>query len=304
MTSERKVVVITGASRGVNTIPGMPCIHHDQYDIDGIRVERFTTAPKDAAQRPPLICVHGGCHASWSWQEHAPVYAAAGYEVHALNWRGRGGSAAINDDSFVNMSIADVVDDIEKVARCFDTPPVLIAHSMGGLAAQLYASAHEVGALVLLTPVVPSNVGATPHELPIGDMDAPWGPPPPDVARQMFFQGLDDMQAAHFYALLVPESPLRVYEATRWSLAVDATKLTAPILIVSGALDILTPPETGAALAALYGATYQLEPAHGHNVLLGEGARRIAEDVIAWVGAAALDVHWGRRSRRSPNNGR
>ena len=39
---------------------------------------RFTTAPKDAAQRrPPLICVHGGCHASWSWQEHAAVYAAA-----------------------------------------------------------------------------------------------------------------------------------------------------------------------------------------------------------------------------------
>ena len=61
MTSERKVVVITGASRGLNTIPGMACINHDQYDIDGIRVERFTTAPKDAAQRPPLICVHGGC---------------------------------------------------------------------------------------------------------------------------------------------------------------------------------------------------------------------------------------------------
>jgi NAD(P)-dependent dehydrogenase (short-subunit alcohol dehydrogenase family) len=52
----------------------------------------------------------------------------------------------------------------------------------------------------------------------------------------------------------VLESPLRVYEATRWSLAVDATKLTAPILVVSGALDILTPPETGAALAALYTA--------------------------------------------------
>jgi pimeloyl-ACP methyl ester carboxylesterase len=85
MTPDRNVVV---------TIPGMPYINHDQYDIDGIRVERFTTAPKDAAQRPPLICVHGDCHASWSWQEHAAVYAAAGYEVHALNWRGRGGSAA------------------------------------------------------------------------------------------------------------------------------------------------------------------------------------------------------------------
>jgi hypothetical protein len=59
--------------------PRMPCINHDQYDIDGIRVERFITAPKDEAQRPALICVHGGCHASWSWQEHAAVYAAAGY---------------------------------------------------------------------------------------------------------------------------------------------------------------------------------------------------------------------------------
>src|SRR5258708_10572403 len=138
----------------MNTIPGMPGINPDQYDIDGIRVERFTAAPKDSAQRPPLICVHGGCHASWSWQEHAAVYAAADYEVHALNWRGRGGSAAINNDSFVNMSIADVVDDIDKGSRCFDLPPVLIAPSMGGLASQPFPSAAEVRALVLLTPAV------------------------------------------------------------------------------------------------------------------------------------------------------
>ena len=267
----------------MNTPTGMPGLSHDQYNIDGIHVERFTTASQDAAPRPKMICVHGGCHASWSWQEHAPVYAAAGYEVHALNWRGRNGSAALSDEAFAKMSLADVVDDIAAVARGFDTPPVLVAHSMGGLATQLYASAHEVSALVLLTPVVPSNVGATPIELPIGDMDAPWGPPPPEVARQLFFQGLDDAQAAHFNALLVPESPLRVYEATRWTLAVDAAKLTAPVLIVSGALDILTPPETGSALAALYGATYRLEPAHGHNVLLGNGAPRIATDVVDWV---------------------
>src|SRR5260370_40617440 len=87
----------------MNAIPGMACINHDQYDIDGIRVERFTTAPKDAAQRPPLICVHGGCHASWSWQEHAPVYAAAGYEAHALNCRGRGGSPAIHHCPVLKM---------------------------------------------------------------------------------------------------------------------------------------------------------------------------------------------------------
>src|ERR1700730_16181299 len=52
MTPERKVVVITGASRGVNTIPGMPCINHNQYDIDGIRVERFTTARSGRRKSP------------------------------------------------------------------------------------------------------------------------------------------------------------------------------------------------------------------------------------------------------------
>src|SRR5260221_10502587 len=114
-------------------------------------------------------------------------------------------------------------------------------------------------------------------------MGPAWGPAPPHLPRRKFFSGQGGQAGADFNSAPGPESPLRVYEATRWSLAVDATKLTAPILIVSGVLDILTPPETGAALAALYGATYQLEPAHGHNVLLGEGARRIAEDVIAWV---------------------
>jgi alkylation response protein AidB-like acyl-CoA dehydrogenase len=34
MTPERKVVVITGESRGINTTPGMPRINHDQHDID------------------------------------------------------------------------------------------------------------------------------------------------------------------------------------------------------------------------------------------------------------------------------
>ena len=184
---------------------------------------------------------------------------------------------------FVNMSITDVIQDIDKVARLLDTPPVLLGHSMGGLAAQIYASTHNVRGLVLLTPVVPSNVGATSIELPIEDMTSPWGPPPLNVARQLLFQGLDDSQVEHFYALLVPESPLRVYEATRWSLALDPSKLTVPILIVSGALDFLTPPQTGAALATLYGAAYQLEPEHGHNVMIGEGARRIAANVLAWM---------------------
>jgi pimeloyl-ACP methyl ester carboxylesterase len=256
---------------------------HD-YVSDGIRVERFTPVRDSGAPaRPPVICVHGGCHASWCWQEHAMAYAEAGHDVHVLNWLGRNGSDPVPVEQFVGMSIADVVADIEKVAAGLDAVPVLIAHSMGGLAAQLYAASHPVQALVLLTPVVPSNAGATPIELPIGDSTAPWGPPPLEMTSQLFFQGLDEERTRHFHALLVAESPLRVYEATRWTLPVDAAKIVAPTLVVSGALDILTPADTGRKLADLYGADYRLEAGHGHNVLLGPGADRIAQEVVEWL---------------------
>lgn len=254
------------------------------YRIDGIRVEQVTPAVPPENDRPPVIFVHGGCHASWCWEDFAPVFAAAGWDTHALNWRGRNGSDALPLERFVQMSIADVVDDIAAVATQFDVPPVLVGHSMGGLASQLYAARHPVAALALMTPVVPSNVAAEPIELPVEDMHAPWGPPPPEQAHVLFFQGLSAAQAARVNALLVPESPRRVIEATRWTLPVDAAKITAPVLVVAGALDVLTPPQTGQALAELYRAKYQLEPAHGHNVLLGAGATNIATRVLAWLG--------------------
>ena len=70
-------------------------MNYDHYDIDGIASNDLPLRRK-TRRSGPLICVHGGCHASWSWQEHAAVYAAAGYEAHAINWRGRGFSAAIS----------------------------------------------------------------------------------------------------------------------------------------------------------------------------------------------------------------
>jgi len=255
----------------------------DYYDIGGIRVDRFRSVDKEVLKSTAIVCVVGGAHASWAWREHAQIYASAGYEVHALNWRGRNGSENVEVSSFVGMSILDVVDDIRHVVGGLGSEPILVGHSMGAMAGQCFASDNHIAALVLLTPVVPSNIGAAPIDLEIGDMSNPWGPPPFEVARQIFFQGLDDAQAAHFYTLLVPESPLRVHEATRWAISIDADKVTVPTLVVSGTLDILTPAETGASLAKLYNAKYMLQQDYGHNMLLGENARPLAQQVLQWL---------------------
>lgn len=252
----------------------------DDYYTNGIRVERY--AHPHSQRSVPVICVHGGGQASWSWEDFAPILQDHGFEVHAINWRGRNGSDAVAPEHFLHASIADVVKDISAVAGRFESPPVLIGHSMGGMACQLYAQDFPVSALILLTPVVPSQVEATVIELPV-DSTVPWGPLPFEAARELFFQGLDDEQCHYFYPKLVPESPLRIVEATRWTLPVKIEQIDMPTLIVSGALDVLTPPATGERLAELYGAEYRLETDLGHNVTLGQRGKDVAQSLVGWL---------------------
>ncbi|MBM7046311.1 alpha/beta hydrolase [Rhizobium lusitanum] len=258
-----------------------PKVQLDDYVMDGIRIERYRQVSQPN-KRGDIICVHGGGQASWAWQDTAPIYAAGGFDVHALNWLGRNGSDAIEPGELLTMSIADVVHDISKVAQQFESPPILVAHSMGALASQIYAQGHDVRALLLLTPVVPREAGAETVEMPIS-MDRLWGPPPLEVASQFFFQGLDEEHCKKYYALLVAESPLRAYEATRFTLSVDPARITMPVAIVSGALDTLTPASAGEALAKLYKADYRVEPHQGHNALLGDNAKRLAESLVPWL---------------------
>nr|WP_306660457.1 alpha/beta fold hydrolase [Pseudomonas nunensis] len=263
--------------------PTTPRIIQDEYTVEGIRVERYRLAElKHPTSLPPIVCVHGGGQASWCWEDFAPPLVAAGFEVHALNWLGRNGSASIEDDVFLKMSIVDVVSDIAKVAKQLAAPFILVGHSMGGLACQLYAQDNEVKALLLMTPVVPSQVNAAVVELPI-DHSAPWGPVPFQQAKELFFQGLNEEQCRHFYQKLVPESPLRCFEATRWTLPVKIEQITMPTLIVSGQLDYLTPQPVGRRLAELFGAEYRVESDLGHNVLLGKRGAEVAASLVPWI---------------------
>ena len=251
-----------------------------EYRIHGVRVEH---APPTGEARPqPLIFVHGGCHGSWSWASYLPFFAAAGWDCHALNWYSHNGSDPHPTDPFVQRGIADVTEEIAHVAGQFDRPPILIGHSMGGLASQKYAEIHPVSALVLLTPVVPAAVGGDIIELPV-DFEQPWGPPPFEVTRDLFFQGLTQEEARPYYPLLCPESPRCVHEATRWTVPIDKVRVSGPILVIAGEHDILTPPSTGRALADFYGADYRYLRGRGHNLLLEPRWRETAGMIADWL---------------------
>ncbi|HEY0641369.1 MAG TPA: alpha/beta fold hydrolase [Pseudonocardiaceae bacterium] len=229
-----------------------------------------------------LVLVHGGAHAAWCWSEYLPYLAERGWDCHALDWYGHGGSPAV--PGAVRRGIADVATEIGIVAAELPEPPVLVGHSMGALAAQCHAAAHPVAGLVLLAPVPPAGVPVTAPPLPV-DETRPWGPPPFDVAYGLFFAGLPVDQARDLHARLVPESPRAVLEATgRLPVPVSAAAVranTPRTLVVAGTEDPLTPPEVTRRVAERYGAEYHLLPGLGHDGLLLGPQWRTAATLVA-----------------------
>jgi pimeloyl-ACP methyl ester carboxylesterase len=243
-----------------------------------------TYLPARPSDEPAVVLVHGGGHAKWSFEECARVLSEGGYEVHALDWLGHGDSARLPEEQLLQRGIDDVArEELSHVGERLSSPPIIIGHSMGAMAALLYASSNPVERLVLLTPVVPSSVGADPIDLDV-DLTKPLAVPY-DVARQLFFPTLDEDLARMYYDLLEPESPRAVWQATRWTIDVDLQAVTAPTLVFATELDILTPPAAVAGLAELMGAPYELIPAIGHSEILLKQPESIAvaERIRGWL---------------------
>jgi pimeloyl-ACP methyl ester carboxylesterase len=86
---------------------------------------------------PLLLLLHGFLEQARVWDGCAPALVAAGYRVLALDWRGHGDSQWIGAGGYYHF--ADYIADLSCLLRELGGKAVLIAHSMGGSAAVLYA---------------------------------------------------------------------------------------------------------------------------------------------------------------------
>jgi pimeloyl-ACP methyl ester carboxylesterase len=251
----------------------------DHHLLDGVAVDHYR--PDAPNGRPPVVLVHGGAHAGWSWARHANHLASRGWDCHVFDWFNHGRSASTDD--FVSRGITAVLREITIV-----TAPLpafhLVGHSMGGLAALHAATVLDPVSLVLVTPVVPAEVGASEIPVPV-DLTQPFAVPPFPVAKGMFFQTMSDVEAQDHYAKLEPESPRAVWEATRWTVPVDLSSVTAPTMIIGAAMDTLTPPAVTARLANLLGCQHILHENVGHTdvLLKADGWLPVAADIESWL---------------------
>ncbi len=123
-------------------------------------LEIITRRPAGARRETPVLFVHGAYTAAWCWDEHfLPSFAEAGYEATALSLSGHGDSPG---REFLDLlSLDDYVRDVLEVMDSFDTPPVLVGHSMGGMVVQKCLEVRQVPAAVLMASVPPQGLWAS-----------------------------------------------------------------------------------------------------------------------------------------------
>jgi pimeloyl-ACP methyl ester carboxylesterase len=251
--------------------------------VDGVAI---TQCDPPGTHRAPMLLVHGGCHGAWQWEPWLPWLARSGRTVMAIDWFSHGSSRRLAHDEWVHRGILDVQTEIGVGVDQAPGRPVLIGHSMGGLASLAYAANQpgRIAALVLLNPVVPARFGGAAIEVPV-DREALWPVPRPEIARQLWFDTAPEAHLATIYNRLQPESSQAVWEATRWTAELAVDTLDVPVLVVVGARDQLTPPEVVAGLAEGIGAALVTLDGVGHGVVFDPGWPALCERINGWLGA-------------------
>lgn len=123
-------------------------------DVRGAAMCLCTWGPRNG---PVLLIVHGILDHGAAWDAVARSLAARGYRVVAPDLRGHGRSTHLATSA--SYHLMDFVADIDALSSRFQSPHMLVGHSMGAAVATAYAAARpsRITTLVLIEPPVPAR---------------------------------------------------------------------------------------------------------------------------------------------------
>jgi pimeloyl-ACP methyl ester carboxylesterase len=255
-----------------------------------MNIEIITRKPVTQTHKTPLLFVHGMWHGAWCWDEFfLPFFAEQGYQATALSLRGHAGS----EGKIRGNTIANYVSDLEQVAKTFDTPPVLIGHSMGGFLTQKYLETHSAPAAVLLAsnphfglwptffriamkrPKTLVKVTAQLRLYPVVET--------PEAARwALFSEDMPKKQMLKYYKKLDDESFRMFVDLLGLNLA-HPKKVKTPLLILGAENDNAISPDQVHATARAYNVQAEIFPNMAHDMMLEKDWKLVAERILSWL---------------------
>jgi pimeloyl-ACP methyl ester carboxylesterase len=258
-----------------------------------VKQEVLQCLPENDAGRPRVLFVHGAYSGAWIWEYFLGFFAQRGYPAFALSLRGHGGS----EGDLASATFDEYVDDIEMAAKAISPAPILIGHSMGGLAIQHYvARGGKAAAMVALASAPPSGLRSSALHM---TMFAP------DVLFQLsLLQSLGPKWAsptvisrALFSSKSTPESKDRLLQKIQRESPRASAELMAPppltpppahekppVLVLGGDADVFLPGSAMQETADAWGAELDILKGAPHALMTDTAWRDIvAEKIIAWL---------------------
>jgi pimeloyl-ACP methyl ester carboxylesterase len=269
-----------------------------------------------------VVFLHGLCLSQGSWSiQRRHILRRFGPHTRIISYdhRGHGDSGSAHTSTY---RIDQLADDLHSVLTHLDVrgPVVLVGHSMGAMTALTYASrgtstevtgmvlcaaaagglsTHGVGRLLEL-PAIESLISALTH-VPAAATGAITTPARMALRRIRNVGGVRTAAVTQVVSDALETTPLSTavgYLASlrHYDLTHTLRGITVPTTIISGGVDLLTPPELAREMAAALPRAHHIHlPTSGH--MLPQMDARTVTEAIADAVAAAAPMR--RRTRRA-----
>lgn len=247
-----------------------------------------------------IVFVHGMYMNSLCWKQWVDYYENKGYKCLAPDWPGRDQPVDLlrknhPDPHLSQLRLSGVLEHFADVIQKLDEKPVLIGHSMGGLAVQLLLQKDLAAAGVAIDSAPPMGVFTArwsflksnwPHITPFVSQDSPIEMTF-DRFQYTFVNTLPlAVQRAAYNTYVVPES--RRVPRESLTARVDFKKPHPPLLLIAGSADNIIP----ASLNKSNHARYKLSPSETdfkefagrtHFIIGQDGWEEVAGFVLTWL---------------------
>lgn len=262
---------------------------------------------QEARTPDTIVLIHGLWVTSRSWERWAQRYESRGFRVLTPSWPGMEADVEqlrADPAPIAGLTLERVVQHYDQIIRGMSRPPIVMGHSYGGTVTQILLDRGLGAAGVAIDSAPVRGVLRLPLTTLRATMPVLLNPGNrhraiPLTPEQFHFSFANPMsreesdRAYRRYA--VPAAGHVLFEGATANLnprtanRVDyGRNERAPLLLIAGGADHLTPPAVTKANAALYQKSravtgYREFPGRGHFTIGQDGWEQVADHALEWV---------------------
>ena len=258
-----------------------------------------------------IVLIHGLWLTALSWEHWIGRYRARGYRVLAPNWPGL--DATIEElrrkpSAMARLGVTEIADHYDHLVRDLGHPPVIVGHSVGGLAAQILLDRGLGAAGVSIAPAPAKGAMARPIPLLRADLaalrllrhDQAAIPLTSRQFHRVVANTLSQQLAIEAFERYYVPGPARIIRQVNFANLTRDAAITvdfsngrrAPLLLIAGGRDRTFPVSARSSFERYRRSTavtaYQEFPERSHFTIGEPGWERVADYALRWAMENAL----------------